>query len=100
MALTKKDLVLIKELISDQLIQERQHLHGALDQQARDIKRDIRDEMDSRFSAFRNEIRDDMRALEERIHADVLHLVSDNILPAIDRAYAEIGAIRHFVGMT
>jgi hypothetical protein len=99
MALTKKDLGLIKELLAE----ERQYLRGALDQQSQDIKRDIRDEMDARFAAFENKVDGKLFMLKKEIRGDFLDVLQQNILPAIDRVdqslRQEIVAIRRHVGM-
>ena len=64
MALTKKDLQQIQNLFVEQLTHERRYLHVALDQQAQDIKRDIRDEMDAKFVAFENKMNGRFIAME------------------------------------
>lgn len=60
MALTQRDLQQIQNLLSTQLsaqdLRIRLDLREALTQQAQDIKRDIRDEMDARFVAFEHKM--------------------------------------------
>ncbi len=72
MALPQKDLSLIHDLLIAQDQRLRLDLRDAFAQQAQDIKRDIRDEMDARFIAF-----------EQRM----------------DKAFQEIREVRRFVGM-
>jgi len=76
MALTKKDLSLIKDLLvennKDLRAEWRSDLHTALDRQAQNIKRDIRNEMDARFSAFETK----MNYHFAEIHADIQEVVT------------------------
>ena len=116
MALTKKDLFQIQELLTTQLSAQdsrlRLDLREAFAQQAIDIRRDIRDEMDARFMAserrmdkrmdekllvFKQELKQEIK---QEVRSEFMNVLAQNILPAIDRAYAEIGAVRRFVGMT
>lgn len=116
MALTKKDLLefgqILKEDLKQELKQElskelthslstawRSDLRVALDQQSQDIKRDIRDEMDARFVAFRGEF----STFGQEIRTEIAETITDNVLPAIDRMHQdlkqEIREVRTFVGM-
>lgn len=85
MAITKKDLFEFGKKLKTELL-------GAMAQQRTDIVRDIRDEMDAQFSAFRNEMQNNMQTLEARINSNVISLMTDSVMPAIDRVHDRVDA--------
>jgi hypothetical protein len=89
MAITKQDL---HDLAQELKTAWRSDLIVAFKQHGEDLKRDIRDEMDARFTASENRIKKDMRA-------EFLDVLQQNILPAIERTYTEIDRVRAYVGM-
>ncbi len=128
MALTKKDLLefghTLKRELSKEFTQQlkkelvsKEDLVFVLAQTRTDIVRDIRDEMDARFSSFRNEMKGDRENLRKEIQADFMEVIQDNILSAIDAVHhrvddlekkvdhvhhdlkQEISAVRRFIHM-
>jgi S-adenosylmethionine synthetase len=101
MALTKKDLLEFGQELTKSLTHMwRTDLRIALEQQSQDIKRDIRDEMDARFVAFRSEF----STFKQEIRVEIAETITDNVLPAMDRMHQdlkqEIREVRRYVGMT
>lgn len=108
MALTKKDLQQLKEVISTEitdqlstqlaaqdarfnatLYQQKSELVNAFDQQTQDIKRDIRDEMDARFSASEQRFDKKLTTLRE----EFAEILSEQLLPSIDRLDTKIDTV-------
>jgi hypothetical protein len=82
MALTKKDLLEFGQILKEDLKQEftkmwRTDLRIALEQQSQDIKRDIRDEMDARFVAFRGEF----STFKQEIRTEIAETITDTSSP-------------------
>lgn len=116
MALTKKDLFEFGKLLKTELKQEltqelkqelrrelRQDITIALNQQRTDIVRDIRDEMDARFKASHQLMRNEMHTEIQGLRSEVLNVLTQNVMPAIDFVHQdlkrEINEIRQFIHM-
>ncbi|MEK9156922.1 MAG: hypothetical protein AAB448_02185 [Patescibacteria group bacterium] len=93
MALTKKDLQEFGKELTRELKKElisKEDLVLVLAQTRTDIVRDIRDEMDARFSSFRNEMKGDRENLRKEIQTDFMEVIHDNLLPAIDAVHHRV----------
>lgn len=104
MALTKKDLLefghTLKRELSKEFTQQlkkelvsKEDLVFVLAQTRTDIVRDVRDEMDARFSSFRNEMKADRENLRKEIQADFMEVIHDNLLPAIDAVHHRVDCL-------
>lgn len=101
MALTKKDLQEFGKELAQQLKKElvsKEDLVLVLAQTRTDIVRDIRDEMNARFSSFRNEMKTDREHLRKEIQADFMEVIQDNILPAIDAVHDRVDGLETKIG--
>lgn len=102
MALTKKDLQEFGKELAQQLKKElvsKEDLVFVLAQNRTDIVRDIRDEMDARFSSFRSEMKTDRENLRKEIQADFMEVIQDNILPAIDAVHHRVDGLEKKVDL-